>query len=256
MSCQSATTEYTFTVSLAGIPIQVCCEHEKNRLFFRDYLTEEEPLFSVHPDRSRYDVIQKSFDRTDINEGRTPARRPDWFLENSLIHEQAAEALVDYNILLMHGSALCMDQQAYLFTAKSGTGKSTHARLWREAFGEKVQMINDDKPLLKIEDSRVTIYGTPWDGKHHLSSNTSAPLKAIIWLNRGEINHNEPMTKADVFPIVMSQSYRSADPVKMIKILALQKKLIDAVAFYKLSCNMEKDAALTAYSGMTGGQDA
>lgn len=207
-------------------------------------------MFSIQPDRDNYADIQVRFDQTDKEEGRTPFRRPDYFLENTLIHTLLAEQLVDYNILLVHGSALCMDQKAYLFTAKSGTGKSTHARLWRETFGDRVLMINDDKPLLKIENKKVTVYGTPWDGKHHLSTNTSAELKAILWLNRSETNHIEPMTKADVFPVIFSQAYRSTDPVKMQKTLALEKQLINVVDFYKLSCNMEPDAALTAYNGL------
>lgn len=194
--------------------------------------------------------MQEMIDRTDIKEGRTPSRKPDYFLENSLIHEQIAKKLIDYNVLLMHGSTLCMDEKAYLFTAKSGTGKSTHARLWREAFGEKVRMINDDKPLLKIVNNKVTVYGTPWNGKHRLGSNASAELKAIIWLTRGEMNHIEQMAKAEIYPVILSQSYRSSDPAKMIKILALQRELTAAVEFYKLSCNMEKDAALTAYNGI------
>ena len=81
-----------------------------------------------------------------------------------------------------------MDGAAYLFTAPSGTGKSTHTRLWREVFGDRVWMINDDKPMLRISENLVTAYGTPWNGKHHISRNASAPLKAIVQLNRGKEN--------------------------------------------------------------------
>ena len=66
-----------------------------------------------------------------------------------------------------------------MFTAPSGTGKSTHARLWREAFGERVVMINDDKPLLLVRPEGVTVYGTPFRGKHGLGGDRSAPLRAI-----------------------------------------------------------------------------
>ena len=250
MISNSKTQKYTIHISLAGIPIRVCCEYEENKSFFNEYQTEEAPLFEVHADKNDYDAMQATIDRTDINEGRPPFRRPDYFLENNLLHAQIAENLIDYNVLLMHGSALCMDEKAYLFTAKSGTGKSTHAKLWREAFGDKVRMINDDKPLLKIGDNQVTVYGTPWNGKHRLGSNTSAELKAIIWLNRGEANHIEPMAKAEVFPVVFSQIYRSPDPQKMQKILVLEKQLMDNAEYYKLSCNMNIDAARTAYNGM------
>ena len=80
-----------------------------------------------------------------------------------------------------------MDGEAYIFTAVSGTGKSTHAMLWREVFGERVRMINDDKPLIRITpEGKAVVYGTPWDGKHHLSKNSAFPLKAICWLTRAK----------------------------------------------------------------------
>ncbi len=83
-----------------------------------------------------------------------------------------------YDTVLFHGSALAIDGDGYLFTAKSGTGKSTHTRLWRERFGDRVVMINDDKPLLHIDAGSVIAYGTPWNGKHRLGTNASVPLRA------------------------------------------------------------------------------
>ena len=250
MNSSNLSFKYIFNISLADIPIQVHCDYAENYRFFQDYLTKEDPVFIVCPNSEQYNAMLVRYNQTDNNEGRAPSLRPDYFLENSLIHEQLAEKLIDHNVLLMHGSALCIDQKAYLFTAKSGTGKSTHAKYWREVFGNRVQMINDDKPLLKIEADKVTVYGTPWNGKHHLGSNTSAELKSIIWLNRGEQNRIKPMSKSDAFPVILSQAYTSADPQKMEKILALEKQLMQTVDFYQLFCNMSPEAAQVAYDGM------
>ena len=239
-----------FTIELAGVPAEVRCRFEENREFLRDYFTEKEPLFTVEPAEEDLLQIQQDFDRTDEAEGRVKHRYQEHFLENNAIHALLAEKLVNYGVLLMHGSALCMDGQAYIFTAKSGTGKSTHTRLWREVFGERVWMINDDKPLLRIEGERVTVYGTPWDGKHHLSRNASAPLKAIICLTRDEKNHISPMRKADAFPTVMKQAYASRKPETMLKIIELERKLLNAGEFYTLGCNMEREAVAVAWEGM------
>ena len=114
-----------------------------------------------------------------------------------------AEKLIEKGVLLVHGSALCVDGQAVVFVAPSGTGKSTHARLWREVYGEQIWMINDDKPMLKIEGDQVLVYGTPWDGKHHLSRNASAPLKAMVHVKRSESNAIMPLNRADAFPVMM-----------------------------------------------------
>lgn len=239
-----------FRIEMAGVPVAVRCRFHENQAFFHDYFTEKEPLFTIEPTEADLRQMQADFDRMDEMEGIPKHRRTDGFLENNAIHALLAERLVEQNALLMHGSALCMDGKAYIFTAKSGTGKSTHARLWRQVFGDRVWMINDDKPMLRIEESGVTVYGTPWDGKHHLSRNASAKLKAIVNLTRDESNHIAPMSRADAFPVLMKQCYGSRNPATMARIMELEKRLLSAVDFYTLGCNMLPEAAKLAWEGM------
>ena len=111
-------------------------------------------------------------------------------------------------------------------------------------------MINDDKPVLKIENGSVTAYGTPWDGKHRLSRNASAPVKAMAWLYRDRGNHIEHLPKKKAFPFMAVQSYASEDPTVMMRIMNLEAKILDKVPFYALGCNMSAEAALTAWKGM------
>lgn len=243
----------TFCIELAGVPVRIYCRYAENRAFLRAYLTDKAPAFTVAPSEDDLRRMQESFDGMDEAEGIPKHRRTDSFLENNAIHDLLAEKLVDHDVLLMHGSALCMDGQGIIFTAKSGTGKSTHARLWREVFGDRVWMVNDDKPLLRMEDRAVTVWGTPWDGKHHLSRNAAAPLRAIVNLTRAEENRIEPMSKADAFPVLLRQCFSTRDPAIMGKIIALEKRLLDAVDFYTLGCNMERSAAQVAWEGMNAG---
>jgi len=239
-----------FRVRLADVPIGIRCVHRENKSFLSEYLTDKEPLFSIEPKPKDVMRAQTEFERLDLAEGREPYARSDMFLENIAIHRLLAERLTEYGVLLMHGSALCMDGAAYIFTAPSGTGKSTHARLWREMFGERVFMINDDKPMLRIRDDGVTVYGTPWDGKHDLSRNASAPLRAIAVLKRAAENRIEPLSKEDAFPALLTQAFVSDHPEVMHRIMALEKQMLDHVAFFTLHCNMEPDAARVAYEGM------
>ena len=142
-----------------------------------------------------------------------------------------------------------MDGAGYLFTAKSGAGKSTHARLWRELLGNRAVMVNDDKPLLHVNDDGTAIaYGTPWDGKHCLSSNTAVPLKAICILERASENTIREITKQEALPMLIQQAYRPADSAALAKTLALIDRL--NVGFYRLSCNMEIGAAELSYETM------
>lgn len=147
-------------------------------------------------------------------------------------------------------SVIAVDGAGYLFTAKSGTGKSTHTRLWRDYFGDRAIMVNDDKPLLHIVDSGVIAYGTPYNGKHRLGNNISVPLKAICILTRSAENHIEPITGNQAYTILLQQVYRPADMLKIEKALELVDRLADRVKLYRLGCNMNISAAKVAFEGM------
>lgn len=240
-----------FCAELAGVAFRITCAYPETRLLLRDYLTQRAPLFDLAPREADLQRAQAEADRQDTAEGRSPHKRSGAALERLALHRLLAERLPDYDVLLMHGSALRMDGIGYLFTASSGTGKSTHAALWRQVFGERVRMLNDDKPLLRIRDDGVTVFGSPWDGKHRLSQNASAPLRAIARIERATENRVLPMTRSEAFPVLLTQAYSSQDPAVMAKILWLERRLLELVGFYTLRCNLEPAAALTAYEGMS-----
>lgn len=243
-----------FNIKIADTVVELKCRYAKNKRFLSDYLTEEKAVLSIEPDNNDLRYIEKLFQDQCKANGTPIQKYSAEFLENNAIHWKLAEALTEHHILLLHGSALVMDGEAYIFTAKSGTGKSTHTRLWREQFDDRVFILNDDKPMLKVTESGVTVYGTPWDGKHHLSRNTSAPLKAIISLTRNQTNHIEVFPKLEAFSVIFRQAYRSDDPQKLQKILQMENQVINTVGLYKLGCNMEPDAAVTAYEGINKGE--
>lgn len=191
--------------------------------------------------------------------------------EFTAAYRKLVEELAFYDVFLMHGSAIAVDEKSILFTAKSGTGKSTHTRLWREYLADSVTMINDDKPLLRIESagqnidrftnstahrfaiaqySAVNVYGTPWDGKHRLSSNIHAPLSAICILERATNNKIVEVKPNDVLPLLLQQVYRprSADALK--RVVACAYQTFAATPVYRLGCNMDISAAQIAYEAI------
>ncbi|MBO4325551.1 MAG: hypothetical protein J5845_09195 [Lachnospiraceae bacterium] len=193
----------------------------------QDILAEKEPL---------YNTIQRPSSKA--------------YLETLAVQRKLTEALLDYDTILFHSSALAVDGQGYLFAALSGTGKSTHARLWREVFGDRVTMINDDKPFIHIGEDEVRVYGSPWDGKHHLSTNTSVPVKAICILTRDTTNHIEKISPQNAFSVLFQQTYRSKDPAKLAKTMDLIIRMTEMVSLYRLGCNMDPEAARVSYEGM------
>ena len=114
--------------------------------------------------------------------------------------------LLSYDGFMLHSSAVCVDNKAYLFSANSGTGKSTHTTQWLKLFGDKAYIINDDKPALKIENGSVYVYGTPWSGKSDLNMNVRVPLQGICVLERSKKNFIEPLDKGVAVYKLMNQA--------------------------------------------------
>ncbi len=178
----------------------------------------------------------------------------DDYYEELAVHRKLSTAMLRFRTFLFHGSAISMDGQAYIFAAPSGTGKSTHTRLWRECFGDRVVMVNDDKPYIRVdeEEKRAWVYGTPFNGKHRLGTNICVPIKAICLLSRGEKNEITRTEKKEAYPLLLQQTYRPLDPRELAKTLELLDRLTFSVELYKLNCNMEPDAARVSYEGMHG----
>ena len=214
------------------------------------YQTDEPVDYCVITTNADIDFEREKSAREDEFEGRPIRHFSDGYLEELAVYRKIAEKMIDYDTILFHGSVVAVDGEGYLFTAKSGTGKSTHTRLWREYFGERAVMVNDDKPLLHITDSGVVAYGTPYNGKHRIGSNISVPLKAICILRRAADNHIEPITQEQAYMMLLQQVYRPADSVKMMTTLLLIDRLADTVNLYQLGCNMNISAAKVAFEGM------
>ena len=235
---------------IADKVVEVNSIYDEVHEYCSDYLTDEPADYSITTTQADIDFEREKSAREDEIEGIPIRHFSDSYLEELAVYRKIAEQMISYDTILFHGSVVAVDDVGYLFTAKSGTGKSTHTRLWREYFGDWAVMVNDDKPLLKITDSGVIVYGTPYNGKHRLGNNISVPLKAICILTRDTDNHIEPITRNQAYTMLLQQVYRPADMLKMAKTLELVDRLADSVKLYRLSCNMDISAAKIAYEGM------
>ena len=187
-----------------------------------------------------------------IKDGELPEREHSLeYLEAVRVYKRIAEQTPFWDIFMLHGSAIAVDGVGYVFSAKSGTGKSTHSRLWRTFLGNRAEMVNDDKPLIKVlNDGTATVYGTPWDGKHKLGKNIAVSLKAICMLERSRQNWIREADKTEIYPILLQQVYRPYNIKAMDKTLDLVGRL--NVKFYRMGCNMDINAAELAYNAMKG----
>ncbi len=160
--------------------------------------------------------------------------------------------LTAFDGLMLHSSAIEMDGRAYLFSADSGTGKSTHTGLWKQVFGDKVTHINDDKPIIRKIDGKFIAFGTPWSGKTDLNSNISAPLAAIVFIERGETNSITPAdAKKDQLAVrMLKQTPRPKRTDLLEAMLSTADELLTTVPIYKLKCDISEDAVYTSYNAL------
>lgn len=230
---------------IADKTIEIVSLHKGVHTLCKDYIYEGTPDFSVKTEQKDID-----FERMHSAEEQNTPTFSDSYLETLAVYRKIADKMLEYDTILFHGSCIAVDGKAYLFTAKSGTGKSTHTRFWREYFGDRAVMVNDDKPLIRMTEKGAIVYGTPWNGKHRLGENIFAPLHALCVLERAEENRIEKISKKEVYTMLLQQTHRPGSALGMHKMLLLVDKLASQTSFYRLGCNLDPDAARVAYEGM------
>lgn len=239
-----------FTIKLAGKTIRISAQNESTEDFCRDYLVQGEADFSISVTNADIDFEREKSKKEALLEGNPVQDFSDSYLETLAVYRKITAEMLKQDTILFHGSAIAVDGEGYLFTAKSGTGKSTHTRLWRQLFGSRAYMVNDDKPLLAIRDDGVWVCGTPWAGKHNLNTNVMVKLKGICILERGKDNVIAPVSAKEALPQLLQQCQRSANPAEMLMLLNQMDKLLKFVPIFRLRCNMDPEAARVAYEGM------
>ena len=238
-----------FTISIAGLHAQIHPMFISTREYCKKYLSRNQPevSVSVSPEDLLYE--QAMLDIEADEEGLKRRKFTDPFLERAAIQRKIADALLKRNVLMVHGSTVALDGAAYMFTASCGTGKSTHTRLWREVFGERAEMVNDDKPFLELTEDGVIAHGSPWTGKHGLGSNIAVPLKGICILHRGPENVIRPLQPEDAMEMLLHQTHIPELDKNLGE--ALVERLCKTVSLWEMECTKDPEAALVASKAMS-----
>ena len=241
-----------FTIEIAGFSAAVTSLFDSTRDYCRAYLTEKDPHFSIVVTPADLESQQAELREEALQEGMKPRIFTDPFLDRAVIQSKMAQALIPRDVLLFHGSTVAVDGEAFLFTADCGTGKSTHTRLWRQVFGSRAVMVNDDKPFLKISPQGILACGAPWSGKHGLDSNVTLPLKGICILRRGSENRIRPIGKAEAMAMLEKQSVPPNDTALFSAYRSLVDTLADTVPLWQMDCTRDAEAAVVAHRAMSG----
>ena len=240
-----------FLISIAGYTGQIESLFESTRDYCRKYLAEGDSDFSVTVTREDLAFEQEALRQEALEEGIKIRVFTDPFLDRTAIQRKTAEFLFERDVLMTHGSTVAVDGKAYLFTAKCGTGKSTHTRLWRQVFGDRAQMVNDDKPFLKLTEEGALACGSPWSGKHGLDNNITVPLQGICILERGKENRIERIPAEEALPMLLHQSYCPLEEAKREQFETLVKQLAEKTPLWRMYCNMDPSAAEVSHKAMS-----
>ena len=142
----------------------------------------------------------------------------------------------------LHASCVCSNEEAVLFSAPSGMGKSTQADLWKEHLGAKI--INGDRPFISVSSEGVRAYGVPWDGKEQIFLQENYPVRAIIEVRQAKSNYLRKMNRDQAFRLLMQQCFIPMwdDEAKFLAVKTI-RKIANTIPFYRLFCLPEEGVA-------------
>ena len=159
--------------------------------------------------------------------------------------------LVSFGGFMLHSSAVCYNGKAYLFTADSGTGKSTHTSLRKKYLNDKAFILNDDKPAVRLIDGKFYAAGTPWSGKTDQNENVLVEIGSVAFLKRGKENKISLLNPSlAVLPLLSQTSF----PTSSERVDALSKLLeqfVTNIPIFELYCDISEQAFITSFEKMT-----
>lgn len=164
-----------------------------------------------------------------------------------------ARKLLNFEGIVLHSSAVVVEGRAYLFSAPSGTGKSTHTRLWLEKFGDSAYILNDDKPAIRILDDGIYAYGTPWCGSSNISVNAKVKLQGICFIKRDDHDWIDLMNikEASIRMLHGISIPLKLTEIEVMKELEIINNLIERIPIYEMGCTPNISSADMAYDVMS-----
>ena len=173
------------------------------------------------------------------------------------IYRKVAEWLPLHDAFVLHSACFDVCGEGVVFAAHSGTGKTTHMLLWQKLLGDKMTIVNGDKPIVRFFEDEPNIpyaYGTPWNGKERLGCNMRTPVKHICFIERSETNYVEKMEPKEIIDLIFNQVYMPKDPMAVVNTMQLINRFINCCSIWKIHCNMDISAAEVAYNTIFGGK--
>ena len=227
--------------SIAGIIVEMNPKYERTSKQAKPYLidTTIEPAFKLDLSIDRMNELKVTYHYLTLED-----------IEYIFLGQLFYKYILQHDGILLHSSCVVKDNKAYLFSAPSGTGKSTHTTLWLEEFKD-AYILNDDKPAIIYKDNTLYAAGTPFSGKHDISRNLLVPIQGICFLERSETNWIKEIDKKQAIFEILNQTERVPYKEDMSLILHHISNIVSNITVHKMGCNISKEAVYTAYNKMS-----
>ena len=229
-------------IELAEIPIEIVLQYLDALPTFSSFRTERQPLVSVAV--SPEEVLSAR--------GRYELGSSDPYIEYMELSSKISDALLPLNRVLFHGTAFQWHGKAWILTAPSGTGKTTQYVLWKECFGEDVQIINGDKPVLRLTDGKPVVFPSPWNGKESMGQKISAPLGGVILLRKSHENRIRRLTAQEAAgPLFVQFLFSRRTKQDVSAVAKLDESLLNQIPVWLLDNRGDPASARLCHDTLT-----
>ncbi len=228
---------------IAGLRIQIENQYPFTTKFCEEYLSDNQSAPA--------DITARVTEEELAAEREASPGFSEGYIENICLYRSICVQLPRAQRMLLHASILQYDGTAYAFLGRSGTGKSTHTRLWLKNL-TPTSVVNGDKPILEYKNGEFIAYGTPWMGKERWGEKTSAPLKGLCFLEQAKVNQIRKLSCSEISSRLFTQILLPQEEENAVATLELADKLVREVPAYLLQCDISEEAVQTSFEALTG----
>ena len=223
---------------IAGLKVEMQPQFDRLKRQSETYISSGEPVITLNPD------LYGKINSTLVN-------RTDEDIEYIYSSAEFCREIIRHGRFFLHASAVVYKDEAYLFSAPSGVGKSTHTSLWLKEFNGSY-ILNDDKPVILPKKDGVSVFGTPFSGKTDLQVNREVRLRAICFLKRGEENSVSRVVDDRAIALILNNTYRPKSGESMKLLFDMIDRVVENADIFEMSCRNEPAAAQMSYKAMKG----
>ena len=228
---------------IAGLRIFIENKYEYTTKFCRGYLSSDQ--------NSPATLVARVTEEEFAEEKKLSPDFSDGYIENICLYRSICRQIPVFRRMLLHGAVLEYGDKSYAFLGRSGTGKSTHTKLWKKYLSTP-RMINGDKPILEYGEPFFTAYGTPWMGKEAWGCNAASPLCGLCFLEQAKENKIRRLTPSEVSARLFGQILLPEDEENVVATLDLADMLIQKTPAYLLQCTISEEAVKLSFEQLTG----